>query len=71
MYALVVTTWATAFIGAGLLASIPGAVLLLTQMGVILRVRELRAAETPPGPDPRRARPAQHAQHEGTARDPE
>jgi hypothetical protein len=44
MYALVVTMWATTFIGAGLLASIPGAVLLLVQMGIILRVRDLHPA---------------------------
>ena len=42
MYALVVTNWATAFIGAGTLSSIPGSVLLLTQMGVLCRVREVQ-----------------------------
>lgn len=45
MYALVLVTWATAFIGAGTLTSVPGAVLLLTQMGVLVRVR------TAPPPD--------------------
>ena len=40
--ALVLTDWATAFIGTGLLSSIPGSVLLLTQMGILLRLREPR-----------------------------
>jgi hypothetical protein len=39
MYALSLTNWATAFIGTGTLASVPGAVLLLTQMGVVITVR--------------------------------
>ena len=41
MYALVVTNWLTAFMGAGTLSSIPGSVLLLVQMGVLVRVREV------------------------------
>jgi hypothetical protein len=39
MYSLSLAAWMTAFIGTGLLASIPGAVLLLTQMGVLAGVR--------------------------------
>lgn len=41
MYALTLTNWSTAFIGTGTLASIPGSVLLLTQMGILVRVREI------------------------------
>jgi hypothetical protein len=41
MYALVLTNWMTAFIGSGTLSSIPGSVLLLVQMGVVVRVREV------------------------------
>jgi hypothetical protein len=52
MYALVVTMWATTFIGAGLLASIPGAVMLLTQMGVLLRVRSPECNPSPPSRAP-------------------
>jgi len=44
MYALVTTNWLTAFIGAGTLSSVPGSVLLLTQMGVLVRVREVTAS---------------------------
>ena len=40
MYALCLTNWLTAFIGAGTLSAVPGSVLLLTQMGVLLAVRE-------------------------------
>ena len=47
MYALVFTTWATAFIGTGMLSSIPGSVLLLTQMGMLIRVREASQGQTP------------------------
>jgi hypothetical protein len=39
MYALCLGSWLTAFLGTGMLASIPGSVLLLTQMGVLLAVR--------------------------------
>jgi hypothetical protein len=48
MYALILVNWMTAFIGTGLLASIPGAVLILTQMGILIRVREVRPRETMP-----------------------
>lgn len=41
MYSLVVVTWSTSFIGAGALSAIPGSVLLLTQMGILVRVREV------------------------------
>ncbi len=41
MFGLVVVTWATAFIGAGTLSSVPGSVLMLAQMGVLARVREV------------------------------
>jgi hypothetical protein len=44
MHALVLVSWATAFIGTGLLSSVPGAVLMLTQMGVLARVMEVQAA---------------------------
>jgi hypothetical protein len=44
MFALVATNWLTAFIGSGALSSVPGSVLLLTQMGVLVRVREVAAA---------------------------
>ena len=40
MYALTATNWATAFIGTGTLSAIPMSVLLLAQMGVLLRLRE-------------------------------
>jgi len=43
MYALVVTNWLTAFIGSGTLSAVPGSVLLLTQMGILVRVREVAA----------------------------
>ena len=39
MYSLTLACWATAFIGTGSLASIPGTFLLLTQMGVLVCVR--------------------------------
>jgi hypothetical protein len=39
MYALCLTNWLTAFIGAGTLSAVPGSVLLLTQMGVLVAVR--------------------------------
>lgn len=41
MYALVLTHWCTAFIGAGTLSSIPHSLLLLIQMGLLVRVREV------------------------------
>jgi hypothetical protein len=40
MYSLVLTNWATAFIGAGTLSAVPGSVLLLTQMGILVAVRK-------------------------------
>lgn len=43
MHALVLVSWATAFIGTGLLSSVPASVLMLTQMGVLARVREVQA----------------------------
>jgi hypothetical protein len=39
MYSLTLANWMTAFIGTGMLASVPGSVLLLTQMGVLVAVR--------------------------------
>ncbi len=53
MYALSLSTWGTAFIGTGLLTSIPGTVLLLTQMGVVIARRQqmqktLKAADFHP-----------------------
>jgi hypothetical protein len=47
MYALVVTSWAIAFIGAGTLSSIPGSVMLLAQMGVLVRVRAIATGHQP------------------------
>lgn len=44
MFALCATNWATAFVGTGSLSAIPMSVLLLAQMGVLLRVREVRAS---------------------------
>lgn len=41
MFGLVLVNWSTAFIGAGILSSIPGSALLLTQMGILVRVREV------------------------------
>lgn len=41
MYAMVLTNWVTAFIGSGTLSSVPGAVMLLMQMGILARVREV------------------------------
>jgi len=39
MYSLTFTCWATAFIGTGILASIPGTFMLLAEMGVLIGVR--------------------------------
>jgi len=39
MYSLTLSWWATSFIGTGLLTSIPGTFLLLTEMGVLVTVR--------------------------------
>jgi hypothetical protein len=41
MFSLVVTNWATAFIGTGTLSSVPGSAILLTQMGIVARIREV------------------------------
>jgi hypothetical protein len=42
LFALVLANWSTAFIGTGTLSSVPGSVLLLTQMGVLVRIQEVR-----------------------------
>lgn len=52
MYALTLTNWATAFLGTGTLSSIPMSVLLLAQMGVVLRLREPAAPPAAPGARP-------------------
>jgi hypothetical protein len=39
MFALVLTNWSTAFIGAGTLSSVPCSVILLMQMGILIRWR--------------------------------
>jgi hypothetical protein len=39
MYSFTLATWMTAFIGAGMLSSVPETVILLTQMGVLVGVR--------------------------------
>lgn len=48
MYAFTLTCWLTAFIGAGLLSSIPGTALMLVQMGVVAAHR--RPVAYRPGP---------------------
>lgn len=45
MYAGTGLSWATAFIGTGILSSIPGSVLLLVQMGIVANARETRPPE--------------------------
>jgi hypothetical protein len=54
MYALCLATWLTAFMGTGLLAGVPTAVLLLTEMGVLVGVRGRGAvcSEANPRPAP-------------------
>ena len=47
MYALVLCSWATAFLGAGILSSVPGSVLMLAQMGVLYRVRAVAGGGRP------------------------
>lgn len=42
MYSLTLAIWATAFIGTGILTSIPGTFLLMTQMGILVTVRYRR-----------------------------
>ncbi|HZW29902.1 MAG TPA: hypothetical protein VFF52_04290 [Isosphaeraceae bacterium] len=49
MYSLTLAFWATAFIGTGILTSIPGTFLLMTQMGVLVAVRYQRGARGPTG----------------------
>jgi hypothetical protein len=39
MYSLALASWVCAFLGTGMLSSIPGTVILLTQMGVLVGVR--------------------------------
>ena len=56
MFGLVAGQLGTAFIGTGTLSSIPGSVLLLTQMGVLVAVRANGAV---PGALPPRPRPLQ------------
>ena len=48
MYAIIMTTWATAFIGTGTLAAIPGSVILLSQMGIVANAVMQRKTERPP-----------------------
>jgi hypothetical protein len=48
MYSLTLTNWATAFIGTGMLSAVPASVILLAQMGVLLRVREAQPAAHAP-----------------------
>lgn len=43
MFSLVLCSWATAFIGTGILSAIPASVLMLAQMGVLVRVRGVAA----------------------------
>jgi hypothetical protein len=40
MYALLLTNWGTAFLGTGTLSSVPSSVMMLAQMGVLIRIRE-------------------------------
>ena len=56
MYSLTLATWLTAFMGGGTLSSVPGTVLLLTQMGVLVAVRAWGAV--PGSVSPRRGAPA-------------
>jgi hypothetical protein len=51
MYSLTLSFWMTAFIGTGLLAAIPGTVMMLAQMGVLVTVRNHR--EVPEAVDSR------------------
>lgn len=47
MYSLALASWVSAFIGAGTLSSVPGTVILLTQMGVLVGVRARGAVPEP------------------------
>lgn len=49
MYSFTLASWMTAFIGTGMLSSVPASVLLVTQMGVLVAVRG-RGAVSPDGP---------------------
>lgn len=48
MYAMTLTTWATATIGTGLLASVPSTAMLLTQMGCVIAHSKFRSVNAPP-----------------------
>ena len=61
MYALTLATWMTAFIGNGTLSSVPGSVLLLTQMGVLVAVRGRGAVPSEHTPRPRSESPRPEA----------
>ena len=52
MYSMTLATWMTAIIGTGTLSSIPGSVLLLSQMGVLVAVRARGAVPGAEGPRP-------------------
>ncbi|WP_435022585.1 hypothetical protein TA3x_005712 (plasmid) [Tundrisphaera sp. TA3] len=47
MYSLTLANWMTAFIGTGMLSSVPASFLLVTQMGVLVGVRDRRGAIGP------------------------
>lgn len=48
MYSLLLATWGTAFIGTGVLATVPASVIMLAQMGVLAGGRGRPALEPPP-----------------------
>jgi hypothetical protein len=52
MYSVTLSIWMTALIGAGTLSSIPGSILLLTQMGVLVVIRENGAVPGTASPRP-------------------
>ncbi len=54
MFALVLSTWGTAYIGTGALAAIPQSVLMLAQMGILAAGRERRTAAPTPALPPTR-----------------
>ena len=47
MYAVVLSSWGTAFIGTGMLASVPASVLLLVMMGVLAKPQSANTPEVP------------------------
>jgi hypothetical protein len=47
MYSVTLSFWATAFIGTGILASVPATFFMLTQMGVLVSVRALGTVPEP------------------------